>query len=213
MAFTDRLPLTRQRVADAALTFIDAHGLEGLSMRKLGAELGVEAMSLYNHVANKADLLDAVAETLYRDVLAAYGEPSGDWKVHARALCHAYVAVAAAHPRAVSLLITPASGSASVQAFDQRIVGAARLMSDDDRVGALAFSTLSNWVIGTIVQQHGLMQASIEREADAGADEQVASFRDAAERLSDDERFREGLETVLAGLEARYDEAIGPRES
>jgi AcrR family transcriptional regulator len=166
VAFTDRLPLTRQRVADAALTFIDAHGLEGLSMRKLGAELGVEAMSLYNHVANKADLLDAVAETLYRDVLAAYGEPSGDWKVHARALCHAYVAVAAAHPRAVSLLITPASGSASV-----------------------------------------------EREADAGADEQVASFRDAAERLSDDERFREGLETVLAGLEARYDEAIGPRES
>jgi AcrR family transcriptional regulator len=204
VAFTDRLPLTRQRVADAALSFIDAHGLEGLSMRKLGAELGVEAMSLYNHVTNKADLLDAVAEKLYHDVLEAYGEPSGDWKVHARALCHAYVDIAAAHPLAVSLLISPSNGSTSAQQFDQRIVGAARLMTDDDRVGALAFATVSNWVIGTIVQEHGLMSAAATRETEAGADAEVASFQHAAEGISAAERFDEGLETVLAGLEARY---------
>ena len=204
MAFTDRLPLTRQRVADAALAFIDEHGLEGLSMRKLGAELGVEAMSLYNHVTNKADLLDAVSEKLYHDVLDAYGRPSGDWKVHARALCHAYVDVAAAHPLAVSLLISPASASASAQEFDQRIVGAARLMTDDDRVGALAFATVSNWVIGSLVQQHGLMGAAVARDGEAGTDERVLAFQHAAERLTADERFDEGLETVLAGLDARY---------
>ena len=202
MAFTDRLPLTRQRVADAALAFIDAHGLDGLSMRKLGAELGVEAMSLYNHVTNKADLLDAVAERLYHDVLEVYGTPSGDWKVHARALCHAYVDVAAAHPLAVSLLISPASRSDSTQEFDRRIVGAARLMTDDDRVGALAFATLSNWVIGTIVQEHGLMGSATGR--DAAAAEEMTSLQHAAEGLSPAERFDEGLETVLAGLEARY---------
>jgi len=204
VTFTDRLPLTRQRVADAALEFIDAHGLEGLSMRKLGAELGVEAMSLYNHVTNKADLLDAVAERLYHDVLEAYGEPSGDWKVHARALSHAYVDVAAAHPLAVSLLISPANGSASASEFDQRIVAAARLMTSDDRVGGLAFSTISNWVIGTIVQEHGLMRAAVARESDAGTDERVLKFQNAAEKLSAEERFNEGLETVLAGLESRY---------
>lgn len=209
MSFTDRLPLSRQRVADAALQYIDEHGLDGLSMRKLGAELGVEAMSLYNHVKNKADLLDAVSEKLFADVLAAYGEPSGDWKVHARALCHAYVDVAAAHPLAVSLLISPAHRAGAAQDFDRRIVGAARLMTDDDRVGALAFATVSNWVIGTIVQEHGLVNTAVDRESEADTDEEVVSFQHAAEGLSPEERFDEGLETVLAGLEARYFEADG----
>ena len=218
MTFTDRVPLTRQRVADAALAFIDEHGLDGLSMRKLGAELGVEAMSLYNHVTNKADLLDAVAERLFHDVIDAYGRPVGDWKVHARALCHAYVDVAAAHPLAVRLLITPATGSRSAHEFDQRIVRAARLMSGDDRIGALAFATVSNWVIGTIVQQHGLMGAADGGHVDTGeahtdeadteaTDDELVRFQRAAEQLSAEERFDEGLEVVLAGLEARYSES------
>jgi AcrR family transcriptional regulator len=207
VTFTDRLPLTRQRVADAALAFIDEHGLDGLSMRKLGAELGVEAMSLYNHVTNKADLLGVVADRLFHDVLDAYGEPSGDWKVHARALCHAYVDVAAAHPLAVGLLITPANGSDSAHEFDRRIVGAARRFSDDDRIGALAFATVSNWVIGTIVQQHGLMGPAVARGSDGTDDDDdvdLLSFQRAAEQLTADECFDEGLEVVLAGLEARY---------
>lgn len=210
MALTDRPPLTRQRVADAALTYIDAHGLDALSMRKLGAELGVEAMSLYNHVDNKADLLDAVAERLYHDVLDAYGAPAGDWKAHARALCHAYVDVAAAHPSAVSLLITPANRSASAREFDHHIVDAAHLMTDDVRLGALAFSTVSNWVIGTIVQEHGLMSSAGDAPTSGppSDDASIARFQDAAGRLTARERFEEGLETVLAGLEARYFSAV-----
>ena len=200
----ERRPLTRKRIADAALVFIDAHGLDALSMRKLGAELGVEAMSLYNHVTNKADLLDAVADTLYGDVVRAYGDPVGDWKVHVRALSHAYVDVAAAHPRAVALLITPANGSMSAHEFDARIVEAARRMTDDVRIGALAFATVSNWVIGTLVQEHGLMQGAVERQGEPGTDERVVEFQTVAATITADERFNEGLETVLAGLEARY---------
>jgi len=200
----ERLPLTRQRIADAALEFIDAHGLDTLSMRKLGAELGVEAMSLYNHVTNKADLLDAVADKLYGDVLRTYGEPIGDLKVHVRALARAYVAVAAAHPLAVSLLITPANGSMSAREFDSRIVEAARRMTDDVRVGALAFATVSNWVIGTLVQEHGLMREAVDRQSEPGTDKRVLEFQTVADGITADERFNEGLETVLAGLEARY---------
>jgi AcrR family transcriptional regulator len=200
----ERLPLTRQRIADAALDLIDSHGLDALSMRKLGARLGVEAMSLYNHVTNKADLLDAVADKLYADVLVSYGEPVGGWKVHVRALSYAYVDVAAAHPLAVSLLITPANGSMSAREFDARIVEAARRMTDDVRVGALAFSTVSNWVIGTIVQEHALMRGAVDCQPGAASDERVAEFQAVAERITAGERFDEGLETVLAGLEARY---------
>jgi AcrR family transcriptional regulator len=57
-------PLTRQQVVEEALRLIDEEGLEACSMRRLGARLGVEAMSLYNHVAHKRALLDAVVESL-----------------------------------------------------------------------------------------------------------------------------------------------------
>lgn len=201
MTFTDRQPLTRQRVADAALVFIDGHGLDALSMRKLGAELGVEAMSLYNHVANKADLLDAVSDRLYAKVLDAYGDPTGDWKVHARALSHAYVDVAAAHPNAVSLLIHPAPSSAAAEEFDARIVAAAQLMTSDPRIGALAFTTVASWVLGTIVNEHGVVPEA--PHADDGA-EDARRIQRAADQLSAEEKFNEGLETVLAGLDARY---------
>ena len=57
-----RKPLTRERVLDAAVAIADADGIEALSMRKLGQALGVEAMSLYNHVASKGELVAAMVD-------------------------------------------------------------------------------------------------------------------------------------------------------
>ena len=59
-----RSPLTRERVLRTALAMVDKGGLEALSMRKLAAELGVEAMSLYNHVDNKDDVLDGILDAV-----------------------------------------------------------------------------------------------------------------------------------------------------
>jgi AcrR family transcriptional regulator len=80
-----RLPLTRERVLRAAVDLADARGIESLTMRNLGHELGVEAMSLYNHVANKEDVLDGVVAVVTGEVLAAVDEiepPSSaaEWK-------------------------------------------------------------------------------------------------------------------------------------
>ena len=77
-----RTPLTRERVLRAALALVDAGGIESLSMRRLGQELGVEAMSLYNHVRNKEDIEDGITEM----VLAEIEMPSGgaDWKSEIR---------------------------------------------------------------------------------------------------------------------------------
>jgi AcrR family transcriptional regulator len=85
VASKPRLPLTRERVLRAAVELADARGMEAVTMRNLGHELGVEAMSLYNHVSNKADLLDGVVELVVGEVLAAVGEiepPSSpaEWK-------------------------------------------------------------------------------------------------------------------------------------
>ena len=72
-----RLPLSRDRILQAALELADEDGIESLTMRKLGQALGFEAMSLYNHVANKDDVLDGIL-----DLVLAESEPpspAGDW--------------------------------------------------------------------------------------------------------------------------------------
>ncbi len=77
-----RTPLTRERVLQAAITLADEGGLEALSMRKLAQELGVEAMSLYNHVANKDDIVNGIIELVASEI-----EPPADgvdWKTAIR---------------------------------------------------------------------------------------------------------------------------------
>ena len=63
-----RAPLSRERVLDAAIRLADEGGIESLTMRRLARELGVEAMSLYNHVANKGDLVDAMVDLVVSEI-------------------------------------------------------------------------------------------------------------------------------------------------
>ncbi len=81
-AKTPRAPLSRERVLRAAIQLADSAGIEALSMRRLGQELGVEAMSLYNHVANKDDLLNGIANLVLGEVeMPPHG---GDWRAGMR---------------------------------------------------------------------------------------------------------------------------------
>ena len=77
-----RTPLSRERILRAAIDLADQGGIEALSMRKLGQELGVEAMSLYNHVANKDDLLAGIVELVLGEIEAPSGK--ADWKTEIR---------------------------------------------------------------------------------------------------------------------------------
>ena len=65
---TARLPLSRERVLRAAVRLADAHGIDSLTMRRLGEELHVEAMSLYKHVAHKNDLLDGMTDAVFGEI-------------------------------------------------------------------------------------------------------------------------------------------------
>jgi AcrR family transcriptional regulator len=77
-----RTPLNRERVLRAAIALADERGAEELTMRKLAKELGVEAMSLYNHVANKTDLLDGMVDVVFSEIDAPAA--GGDWKAELR---------------------------------------------------------------------------------------------------------------------------------
>ena len=101
---TGRGTLSRTAIVDAALRLVDAGGLEALSMRSLGRELGVQAMSLYNHVANKAEVIDALHERLVLEI--SFPELDADWVESLRMAAHAYRRVALNHPQGFVLLAT-----------------------------------------------------------------------------------------------------------
>ncbi|HEX5630319.1 MAG TPA: TetR/AcrR family transcriptional regulator C-terminal domain-containing protein [Acidimicrobiia bacterium] len=96
--------LTRERVVTAAIEIADLEGVGRLTMRRLGTELGVEAMSLYNHVANKDDLVAAMLDA----VVGEYRLPSGraDWKATLRSAALSANKVLVRHPWAPALLLT-----------------------------------------------------------------------------------------------------------
>lgn len=100
-----RPPLTKDRVIVAAIKFVDAEGIEALSMRKLAGRLGYEVMSLYNHVANKDEVLDEILEEVISKIML----PSHDakWKPALRATATSAHDVLGQHPWAVTLWWRP----------------------------------------------------------------------------------------------------------
>src|SRR6266581_7030969 len=92
-----RTPLSRQRVHRAALEFVDANGLAALSMHKLGAELGVQGMSLYSHVASKDALLDGIVEAMTWEAEMPLADGT-DWRDALRHLAREIRAVILRHP-------------------------------------------------------------------------------------------------------------------
>jgi AcrR family transcriptional regulator len=102
---TRRAPLTRERILEKALELADEHGLESLSMRRLGGDLGVEAMSLYNHVSNKRDLLTGLVERVAAEMAPpAFGD---DWRADVRAHAVSSSRALRAHPWAINLMLSP----------------------------------------------------------------------------------------------------------
>jgi AcrR family transcriptional regulator len=102
-----RLPLDRDRIVAAAIEFIDDEGLAGLTMRRLGERLGVEAMSMYRYVPGKEDLLDAVVESLVMSMAAdgdVLDEPRDGWQDFLQRLAHGVRRVALAHPKIFPLV-------------------------------------------------------------------------------------------------------------
>ena len=93
-----RTPLTRDRVLGAAVDLADRGGYEGLSMRKLGPELGVDAMALYRHVRGKDDLLDGLVEVIVGQIERPF--PADDWKAALRAQAMAAISVTRTTSRA-----------------------------------------------------------------------------------------------------------------
>ena len=114
---TDRVPLNRERVLQAALKLADESGIDTLSMRRLAQTLGVEAMSLYNHVKNKEDLIDGMLDCVIAEM--AVPDVTADWMPEIRTTAKSAHAVLMRHPWATLMLVSRVNvGPAKLRHFD-----------------------------------------------------------------------------------------------
>jgi AcrR family transcriptional regulator len=140
-----RKPLSRDRILETGLALADEHGIESLSMRKLGQSLGFEAMSLYNHVANKDDLLDGML-----DVVLAEMEPPhpGEGLPGIRRAAISAHAALKKHPWAAGALMTPARVRPARLAFMDGLLGALRAAGFSPETTYHAYHVIDAHIIG-----------------------------------------------------------------
>ncbi|MBX6748471.1 MAG: TetR/AcrR family transcriptional regulator [Micromonosporaceae bacterium] len=118
----DRPRLTRERIVAAALALIDRHGVGGLSMRKLGAELAVDPMAIYYYLPNKSALFDAVVEAVYAELDVTSITWTGDWREELAAVMHRFRDTLRRHPRALPIVATrPTTAPVSMAIFERAL--------------------------------------------------------------------------------------------
>lgn len=204
MAVTERAPLTRERIVAAALDLIDAQGLDALSMRRLGAALDVEAMSLYHHVDNKDDVLDGVLDRILAEV--ELPPDDGPWQDRVRALVRAWRKVALRHPEAFALV--DARPIRSVEGYAP-LESAFRILSDAGMSPAAAldaFGVSAALVLGCVRQATYSVESEVEGAP--SVDALRVRYPNLAEALDEhgeaidlDVQFEMAIEVLVAGLE------------
>lgn len=194
-----RRRLTRERVLEVALRVADAEGIEALSMRRLAAELGVEAMSLYNHVSSKADLLSAVLDRAIADFELPAAGGAGEWKPWVREWMRCARAVFTRHPHLFRIVL----GDTPLGPNTLRMIDAlfARLQAAgfDDRAQLRTWEVLRAYLFGTLVQER-IQPAEMSPAAFLECCPHLVRVMSLFGCCDPELLFEEGLDTVLAGL-------------
>jgi AcrR family transcriptional regulator len=153
-----RIPLTRERVLRAALALADEKGIESLTMRELGLRLGVEAMSIYNHVANKDDILDGMVDLVVSEI--DLPSDAVGWKEAMRRRAISAQAVFSRHPWSSGMIdARESSGPARLRYLDW-VLGTLRQAGFSLDIAARAFALLDSYIYGSGRQQHNMAAGS-----------------------------------------------------
>ena len=213
-----RIPLTRDRVLDAAMNLTDQSGLEGLSMRKLGQALGVEAMALYYHFANKERVLDGIVDLVFAEIdVPVIG---ADWKIAMRQRVISVRDALLRHRWAIGLMESRTNpGPANLQHHDA-VIGNLRAAGFDMAMVATAYSLMDAYIYGFALTKMNLpfedtsdiveLSESMLAPFAPGEYQNLADFiTEHAMKPGYDfaKEFEPGLDVVLDGLERLRDEA------
>ena len=146
-----REPLSSERVLRAALALTDAGGTEALTMRRLGQELGVEAMSLYKHVANKDAILDAIVDLVVAEI--ALPSPGHGWRSAMRRRAISAHQVLLRHPWACMLLMSRVNVGPAMVRYADATLGTLRAAGFSIEVADHAWNAMDSHIYGYTLQQ------------------------------------------------------------
>lgn len=188
----------------AALRLVDREGLNALTMRRLGADLGVEAMSLYRYVDGKEGLLDGVSAELWSEVRLP-GERASDWKGSVRETARTLRGLARAHPNAFPLMLgRPTLAEPALRVLDA-LLQTFRAAGLNEGLASRALGSLVSYAVGYAMLELtcGLGQPEVAARR-CIPPEASARFTDLARTFAEcdpDAQFDFGLDTLLKGLE------------
>ena len=210
--------LSRERVLAAAVVLADSGGLESLTMRRLGEELGVEAMSLYNHVANKDDLLDGMVDLVFAEIDLP-GDGIG-WRTAMRERAISARAALKRHPWATALMQSRTTPGQATLRHHDTVIGALRRAGFPVALTAHAFSAIDAYVYGFALQERSLPFETVEQAEEVGrqmfARMPPGAFPHLVELTVEHilqpgydygDEFEYGLDLVLDGLDRALGEA------
>lgn len=197
--------LSRERILRVALGIVDREGLDAVSMRRVGEALSVEAMSLYNHVANKGAVLDGIFEMILAELPR---ETKGrGWKARLRERAHAFRRVLRAHPNAIPLFATRPAVTTVSLGYVEALLAELAEAGLPARDSLSAMHALLAYVVGHTLATHGPRSASETSPDYGGLDAATYPHVRAAAALlttHDPEReFELGLDAMLGGLGLR----------
>jgi AcrR family transcriptional regulator len=141
-------------VLRAAVAFADESGIGSLSMRKLGEVLGVEAMSLYNHIANKSELLDGMVDVVFGEIDLPGGE--SDWRSAMRQRAISARTVLSRHRWAIGLMESRTTPGPATLRHHDAVIGSLRGGGFSVAMAAHAFSVLDSYIYGFALQEANL---------------------------------------------------------
>ncbi len=207
-----RTPLSRERVLGAALVLADTGGIESLTMRRLGQELGVEAMSLYNHVADKNDILDGITDLVYGEIALPSGRAG--WKTAMRQRAVSAREALLRHPWASSLMQSRTKPGPATLRHHDAVIGTLRQADFTIQMAAHAFSLIDSYIYGFAQQQQSLTYTNAQEAAAAAENilQQLPAdeYPHLAELITQHammpgydyaQEFEFGLDLILDGLE------------
>ncbi len=199
-----RAALTRERILRAALGLVDRAGLGSLSMRALGAELGVEAMSLYKHVPNKDAILDGMVEAAL-DEIDWETDSALPWQQRVEQVAAGFLRLGRAHPEVFPLLLSREPASDAVLRPIEAILAALDAGGLEREKAVSVFWTLLSYVYGSVICEIGQGQDEGAQVLPLDHLESATAFPftlAAAANLSScdfGDEFMTGLRRILAG--------------
>lgn len=214
---TSRRPLTADRVVEAAVAVADRGGLHAVSMRSVGRELGVEAMSLYHHVASKDALLDALAEWIFVRMDAP--TPGDAWRAGLERHARSSRQVLRTHPWALAIVESRRSPGPVLLQHHEAVLACLLREAFPVRLAAHAFSVVDAYVHGFVMTERTLPFDADEEAGTAMAAMEAVAFTMPSlaavamawteDRAAYADQFEWGLALVLDGLAQRLEAARG----